>query len=164
MLMPATHFSLGAAAAGLRPAPGLLLYPKEAAFTRIVLQQLLPSPVIIRLATMDDLPTLIRIEEHWGAEELRASEATLRLRLTNHPGGQFVAERGGEVCGAMYTQRVETADELLTAQRATELQLHSPRGPVVQLLGVSSGSAVAVQWQCSSSAVVGRSDSAVAVQ
>ena len=45
MLMPATHFSLGAASAGLLPSPGTLTYPKDSAYTCIVLQHLLPAGV-----------------------------------------------------------------------------------------------------------------------
>ena len=42
--------SLGAAGAGLLPAPGLLQYPKDAPYTRIVLQRLLPANVTVALA------------------------------------------------------------------------------------------------------------------
>ena len=36
----------------------------------------------------------------------------------------------------MYTQRVPAYESLLTCKRDTELELHTPTGPVIQLLGV----------------------------
>ena len=50
MLMPATHFALGAAAAGLLPTSQTLTYPKDSEYTRIVLQRFTPAGVKIRLA------------------------------------------------------------------------------------------------------------------
>ena len=88
MLMPASLFALGAAAAGLFPAPAMLLYPKEAAYTRILLQQLLPHSTRIRLATTDDLDALLQLENHWEHEYLMASRETLTCRLDQHPSGQ----------------------------------------------------------------------------
>ena len=41
------------------PEQGLLTYPKDSAYTRIVLQQLRPRGVSIRLATLADLPELL---------------------------------------------------------------------------------------------------------
>jgi len=136
LLMPATHFSLGAATAGLEPTPEVLMYPKKSPFTRVVLQNLRPDDVSIRLATMDDLPELYKLEAHWGAEELQVTYDVLKKRLDQHPFGQIVAVKDGAIVGAMYSQRVPSARLLHTAKRATELELHVPGAPVVQLLGV----------------------------
>jgi len=136
MLMPAVHYTLGASSAGLLPTPGILLYPKEAPFTRIVLQNLRPDDLVIRLALPEDLPTLTALEKNWGTDCLIASKETLATRLQQHPMGQFVALKDGKIVGAMYTQRVASAEVLHTAKRETELSLHTPTGPVVQLLGV----------------------------
>ena len=169
LLTPAAHFSLAAAAAGLLPEEGTLSYPKEAGYTRIVLQQLRPAGLAIRLATLANVPELVALEAYWRSDVLSASEvrtmhahlriatvsaldtppshpaarlarcrqATLRQRICAHPTGQYVAiTPGGEILGAMYTQRVLSYEVLLSAQRETELELHAPDGPVVQLLGV----------------------------
>ena len=137
MLMPATHFSLGAASAGLLPEEGLLTYPKDSGYTRIVLQQLRPAGLAVRLATLDDLPNLVALEYHWKSDALAASEHTLRRRLTAHPSGQYVAvSPDGTLLAAMYTQRVASYALLRTAVRETELELHVADGPVLQLLGV----------------------------
>ena len=100
LLVPATHFSLAAATAGLLPAEGsTLTYPKGASYTRIVLQQLLPRGVRIRLASAADLPQLISLEAHWGSADLAATEGMLRARLAAEPVGRatLVAEAVGGV-------------------------------------------------------------------
>jgi hypothetical protein len=127
----------GAATAGLLPSAGTLTYPKDSAYTRIVLQQLLPAPVRLRLPTLDDLPKLSALEVFWRSDVLIADEPTLRARLTAHPTGQLVAEAAdGTLVAAMYTQRIRSSEALLDTTRATELKLHEPGGAVVQLLGV----------------------------
>jgi len=139
MLMPATHFSLGAATAGLLPSPGTLTYPKDSPYTRIVLQQLRPSAagLAIRIASLSDMPQLLALEAFWRSHVLSADEATLKQRLLAHPTGQLVIEApGGDLVAAMYTQRVASSKTLLTTTRETESELHVPSGPVIQLLGV----------------------------
>ena len=101
------------------------------------LQQLHPAGLSIRLATLDDLPKLLELEAFWRSDVLSAKEATLRRRLVAHPKGQFVAVApDGRLLGIMYTQRVASYETLLTAKRETELDLHMPAGPVIQLLSV----------------------------
>eukprot|EP00316_Scyphosphaera_apsteinii_P000300 CAMPEP_0119327250 /NCGR_PEP_ID=MMETSP1333-20130426/70266_1 /TAXON_ID=418940 /ORGANISM="Scyphosphaera apsteinii, Strain RCC1455" /LENGTH=1017 /DNA_ID=CAMNT_0007335785 /DNA_START=35 /DNA_END=3088 /DNA_ORIENTATION=+ len=137
MLMPATHFSLGAAMAGLLPSAGTLTYPKDSSYTRIVLQQLRPAGVSIRIATLEDMPQLLELEGFWKSDVLSASEATVAQRICAHPMGQYVVEaESGQLLASMYTQHVAAYESLLTAQRDTELDLHVANGPVVQLLGV----------------------------
>jgi hypothetical protein len=87
MLMPATHFSLGAATAGLLPSAGTLTYPKDSAYTRIVLQQLLPAPVRLRLPTLD-------VEISAGEIRLAAG----RLKCTPRAVA-FLAQRAGDWLG-----------------------------------------------------------------
>ena len=137
LLMPATHFSLGAASAGLLPEEGLLTYPKDAPYTRIVLQQLRPAGITIRLATLSDLPNLLQLEQECNLDGLRAPEGTLRQRLTAHALGQYAATSPeGVLLGAMYTQRVHSYESLLSARRETELGLHTPAGSTLHLLSV----------------------------
>jgi hypothetical protein len=97
----------------------------------------LPEGVTIRLATLDDLPRLVELEAFWHNDGLTSDEATLRRRLENHPAGQLVAVGpDGQLLGVMYSQRVATYASLLSTTRATELELHTPNGPVIQLLAV----------------------------
>lgn len=71
-LLPASLFSLAAASAGLCPTANMLTYPENSSLTRLVLQNLRPDVARVRLATMEDLDDLERLEVHWGAAELQA--------------------------------------------------------------------------------------------
>ena len=96
-----------------------------------------PEGVSIRLATLDDLPSLVELESFWHNGLLESDEQTLRTRLEHHPAGQLVAvANDGQLLGAMYSQRVAAYDRLLDTTRAGELALHTPGGPVIQLLAV----------------------------
>lgn len=95
-----------------------------------------PATIAIRLASVDDLPDLLELEASCrGAPMRSASEATLHRRLTTHRRGQFAAVAAdGRLLGAVYTQRVASCESLLRATHTTELDLHTPAGPVLQLL------------------------------
>jgi len=114
MLVPAPHWQLALAHAGLLPDKNLLCYPKDSLYTRITLQRLMPAPCAgFRLATFSDLPQLLELEAQWDSAFLRSSEATLRQRLELEPSGQFVAFGGdGALLAAMYTQRVASLEVL----------------------------------------------------
>ena len=101
------------------------------------LQQLQPAGLSIRLASLDDLSGLVELETCWRSSALSTPEVALRRRIEAHPTGQFVAVApSGQLLGAMYTQRVPSYNSLLTTTRESELELHTPNGPVIQLLGV----------------------------
>ena len=114
MLVPAPHWQLALAHAGLLPDENLQCYPKGSPYTRITLQRLVPAPCAgFRLATLVDLPQLLDLEAQWDSEFLRSSEATLRQRIELEPSGQFVAFGGdGTLLAAMYTQRVASLEVL----------------------------------------------------
>ena len=96
-----------------------------------------PTHLTIRFATVFDLPQLVELEAFWRNEGLGSDEATLRQRLEQHPKGQLVAAASdGQLLGVMYSQRVASYKKLLSTTRATELALHKPAGPVIQLLAV----------------------------
>ena len=137
MLVPAPHWQLALAHAGLLPDANLLCYPKDSLYTRITLQRLVPAPCAgFRLATLSDLPQLLELEAQWDSAFLRSSEATLRQRLELEPSGQFVAFGGdGALLAAMYTQRVASLAVLRKAVRRSDASLHRV---VTQLLGVVS--------------------------
>ena len=75
---------------------------------------------------------------------------TLKRRLAAHPGGQLVAVApDGRLLGAAYTQRVASCEALLSAQRATEHELHTPSGRVLQLLGMCNELLHCILTHCS---------------
>eukprot|EP00964_Phaeocystis_antarctica_P019924 scaffold10993_cov75-Phaeocystis_antarctica.AAC.5 len=114
MLVPAPHWQLALAHAGLLPDDNWLCYPKGSPYTRITLQRLVSAPCAgFRLATLSDLPQLLELEAQWDAPFLHSSEATLQQRIELYPSGQFVAFGGnGTLLAAMYTQRVASLEVL----------------------------------------------------
>ena len=90
----------------------------------------------IRLATLEDIPALLELEAHWRNQYLESTEQELAERLKNHPDGQFLVHARNGVLAVMYTQRVASYEVLLNTNRDTELELHVPDGPVLQLLAV----------------------------
>ena len=138
MLLPAMHWAAAAAAAGLSsPKSELLQYPKDSKYTRITLQRLTPSELRIQLACADDLPAL-RCLEQFQPSGLQADDEILLRRIAQYPSGQFVAVKGatGELIGAIYTQRLVEEAALLSCTVGSELELHTSRGRIVQLLGL----------------------------
>ena len=95
------------------------------------------GPSEVRPATVADLQALLELESHWPSVELKSSEDVIRRRIRAHPAGQLIAlSLDGTPLGVIYTQRVASQQALLTTTRESEPALHTPNGPVVQLLGV----------------------------
>ena len=97
--------------------------------------------VLIRHATASDLPELVKLGMPSHLGEPPSRETALQQWLATHPQGQYVvASATGELLGAMYTRRVASYENvlqtLLTAATSEGSDLHTPTGPVLQLLGV----------------------------
>eukprot|EP00966_Prymnesium_polylepis_P313439 7242989-Prymnesium_polylepis.1 len=132
MLLPAKHWAAAAAAAGLSSADGeRLQYPKDGEYTRIVLQRLLPCPLVIRLAVPSDMPSLSALES-FQPPGLQADRARIERRIAQFAAGQYVAVDGasGELVGAVYTQLLSAETAVLTCAVESELDLHVPGGSV----------------------------------
>lgn len=96
----------------------------------------------IRQTRTSDLPALLQLEKECWSIELQATSTNLVDRLNNYPEGQLVLElpesdNNYKVVGAIYSQRIETADRIqsITADRVSEL--HYSDGSIVQLLAVN---------------------------
>ncbi|MEH1972440.1 MAG: SDR family NAD(P)-dependent oxidoreductase [Nostoc sp.] len=96
----------------------------------------------IRHTRSSDLPALVQLEKECWSIELQATSTNLVDRLNNYPEGQLVLElpdydNNYKVVGAIYSQRIESADQIqtITANRVSEL--HSQNGSIVQLLAVN---------------------------
>ena len=93
-------------------------------------------PCRVRLAQAADLPDLLRLEEATWAAGMRMDGQILETRIANFPQGQCVLEFGGEVVGAVYSQRVAGTD--FDGRTATTVHaLHRHDGPIVQLLSLN---------------------------
>ncbi|TDR44820.1 acyl transferase domain-containing protein, partial [Tahibacter aquaticus] len=90
----------------------------------------------IRHAAADDIARLVELEQLcW--QHTQSSEATIRARIENHPQGQFVLEREGQVLGVVYSQRIASAEALIGRKASNVHELHRADGAVVQLLAVN---------------------------
>jgi polyketide synthase PksN len=56
----------------------------------------------------------------------------------SHSTGQWVAEKGGNVHGVLYTQRIASIDSLTTGSFVQQLDFHDDAGPVLQLCAVTA--------------------------
>jgi acyl transferase domain-containing protein/thioesterase domain-containing protein/SAM-dependent methyltransferase/acyl carrier protein/ribosomal protein S18 acetylase RimI-like enzyme len=140
-LVEPDQYLMAAAEAGLLPDPECLRrYPKVLPFTRITLSRFQPQPYIIRHARADDLAALVALEADCWAERLRATRATLALRIERYPEGQFVVETAGQVVGVLYTQRIADPLSLDMARDDNVEQLFDRNGRFVQLIAVNVAS------------------------
>ncbi|MBW8688280.1 SDR family NAD(P)-dependent oxidoreductase [Chitinophaga rhizophila] len=145
-LLPVTAhaFLMKAAAQQLIPAPGYSFkYPSALPHTAATLTYFRKQDYQIRLATIDDLPVLNKLEAACWPSPLQISGPVLRERLEVFPEGQLVLVLQGKVVAVCYSQRI--ADETLLLQRTMHdvHQLHMADGPVVQLLALN----VLPEWQ-----------------
>jgi hypothetical protein len=87
------------------------------------------STFLIREATLNDLESLVALEDH-----LRALPSTIRDRILLFQEGPFVIEIGGEVCGVLYSQRVRNIDALIGSNYQRQYELHHTKGQFWQVL------------------------------
>jgi hypothetical protein len=93
----------------------------------------------VRAATLADVPQLLQLEAECWQPALRADEATIVQRIRRYPAGQWVAERqdSGLVVGVIYSQRITSSDDLKTGSFATQENLHTTDGTILQLLAIA---------------------------
>ncbi|WP_372156758.1 SDR family NAD(P)-dependent oxidoreductase [Xanthomonas campestris pv. fici] len=119
-----------------QPAPALLegdLLSRN----RDVLGKLESRPFAVRLARQSDLPALLHLEAACWGEGLRTPEATLRQRIQRYREGQLVLSLEDEVVGVVYSQRIDSLDDLRGASMASVDALHRPGGSIAQLLAIN---------------------------
>jgi polyketide synthase PksJ len=90
----------------------------------------------VRAAQPTDLSRLCELEKLCWPEELRVSRRVVERRLSR-PRGQFVIEVDGDVRGVLYSQRIQSIDELSTACFDKVDQLHRDDGPIAHVLSLN---------------------------
>ena len=94
--------------------------------------------IFIRNTRLSDLPDLMKLEEKCWNYPLRATEETIRERISNRSTLQWVAELcSGGVVGVLYTQKISSIEELRNGKFATQRLLHSESGSTVQLIAIN---------------------------
>jgi acyl transferase domain-containing protein len=137
-LVEADTFLLAAAQAGLLPRAGYFKrYPRFTAYTHITLSWFCKRPFVVRRALAADLDALVGLEEACWTQHLRTPATDLASRLERCPEGNLVVELNGTVRAVIYSQRLDSTDALLSATAGTVGRLHSPDGPVAQLIALN---------------------------
>lgn len=93
--------------------------------------------VCIREVEERDLTALLRLEELCWKEHLRATAKTIKERVKLFKQGQFVLDVDGEVCGVLYTQRVNDLELLKQSNYQDNPALHVANGKYWQLLCIN---------------------------
>ena len=138
LLVEADAALLAAAEAGLFPNPTYFKkFPRHLPATRITLNLFERQDYRVRLAMIDDLPALLRLEEACWPERMRVAPSELEQRITRYPLGQWVIELRGEVLGVIYSQRIADLDRLRSSACRDLASLHDEHGSIVQLLGLN---------------------------
>ncbi|CAE8608418.1 unnamed protein product, partial [Polarella glacialis] len=140
--VPAPAFALAAAMAGLLPADvkNVRPYPTQGRYCHTLSHFLVRRPFKIRLAEPSDLPSLERLEEVAWAENLRAPREGLLRRLEVSPTTNFAVEVNGEVVAVLYTQRINSPEDVHTQQFQRVSDGHVPKGRVLQLIAIAAHS------------------------
>src|SRR6185369_16401861 len=135
-LISAEAFITLAASAGLFNDGCVKRYPRTSDPCRISFHRFIKRDYVVRHATEADLERLCQLEKLcW--QHTRTSRKQIRLRLQQYPQGQFVLEKNGKALGVIYSQRIESADQLMACNAEDVHKLHQPSGPIIQLLAVN---------------------------
>lgn len=138
--VPAHVFAMAAASAGLLPSTvqSLSVAPERSHAVEVVTEHLVSKPFTIRLAELEDLPSLIALEEMTWEKALRGGRENIRRRLETVPGGNLCAVMDGRVVGVLYTQRIDDEADVLRMTYQNVSAFHQPGGRLIQLIAISA--------------------------
>ncbi|NQY65794.1 MAG: acyl carrier protein [Alteromonadaceae bacterium] len=88
----------------------------------------------IRLAEAADISSLVELEQECWAEGMRIEKETILERIEKIPEGNCVLELQGRVVAVIYSQRIESIDDIMSMSEETALGWHSDNGRMVQLI------------------------------
>ena len=102
------------------------------------------AAILLRNPTVADAVAIHRVElQSWPAG-LAGDQHQIQCRLEVYPDGQWVAERDGEILGAVFAQRIPQQFFDIVPKRYDEITAggtftgsHCPDGDVYQLIGVA---------------------------
>lgn len=114
-------------------------FPRERScfsYVSDVLVHLEKRSYTIRHPTLEEIPTLMRIEKSCWPENILTPEQVIRERIKQNPEGQFVIEENGAILGVLYTQRIAKINLLLNAQADDLQKLYDTKGSILQLISI----------------------------
>ena len=93
--------------------------------------------MILREATLDDVPALVGIEKRCWKSHLQANEESIRERIVRYPQGQYVVELDSFVRGVLYTQRIRDVEEMIDCGFSKQALMFDEGGEYLQLLAIN---------------------------
>ena len=96
----------------------------------------LAGELSVRVASLEDIPSLLRIEAMAWEPDLRATLEQIRERILDDHTTTYVAYSNKGVIGALYTQRIVSVDDLLAGNFASQRSLRDSAGSIVQLMAI----------------------------
>ncbi len=91
----------------------------------------------IERARAEDIESLLQLESVCWPKGLRLRKKDIEQRLVNYPEGQWVLRYRGRVVGVLYTQRIESIQQLAKHSFETMLSLHVAKGRILQFLSLN---------------------------
>jgi acyl transferase domain-containing protein/NADPH:quinone reductase-like Zn-dependent oxidoreductase/acyl carrier protein/SAM-dependent methyltransferase len=86
---------------------------------------------------VNDLSSLVELENMCWPAGLRMRKSILRARIERYPKGQLVLKFNGKIAGVAYSQRIVDIADVLASKAADVDQLHRVDGTIVQLLSLN---------------------------
>ncbi len=117
-------------------------YPKTLPFCRITLSHFEKRDYTIRYAAKHDLKDLYKLDRICWPKNLQTPKAVIRQRVENYPEGQFVLSLGNKVVGVIYSQRIDSVENINEITANKESSIHTRAGSIVQLLSVNIDDAI----------------------
>jgi len=135
-VISAEAFIILATTAGLFNDGMVKRHPRTSDPCEVSFHSFVKRDYIVRHAAESDLERLCELEKLcW--QHTRSTKRQIRARLQKYPRGQFVLEKGGEVLGVIYSQRIANEEAIETRTATNVHELHDPSGSIVQLLAVN---------------------------
>lgn len=136
-LVSASDYLISAAKSGLiAQSIGFKKYPRLLPYTRISLQHFLPKGYQIRHPNLLDLHPLYCLEQDAVEARMQSSENQIKKRIENYSNGVYLLEKGKEIIGVLYTQRIESELSLGRMSYENVEDFCNSNGKIVQLISL----------------------------
>ncbi|KPA15487.1 polyketide synthase family protein [Candidatus Magnetomorum sp. HK-1] len=94
-------------------------------------------PYNIRHPNEKDLDALLKVEKDCWPKHLRASPDMISQRISKYPDGNCVFEVDGRIMGVIYSQRINSIEEISKISIENASSIHSDFGSTIQFLSIS---------------------------
>ncbi|MBF0450685.1 MAG: SDR family NAD(P)-dependent oxidoreductase, partial [Candidatus Magnetomorum sp.] len=95
------------------------------------------KPYSIRLATQDDISSLMTIEHECWSEALQVSESNIVDRIQTYPEGQCVIVDNNQLVGVIYSIRIVNKKVIYGHHVQNIINCHDSKGPIIVLVSIN---------------------------